>query len=60
MRGNAGWTLQGKVDGKDLEYALPNDTRSGWEMKGRRLVVATPLVPGEQADPAPAPAYPSL
>ncbi|KAJ2921216.1 hypothetical protein H1R20_g15874, partial [Candolleomyces eurysporus] len=54
MRGNAGWTLQGKVDGKDLEYALPDHARSGWEMKGRRLVVATPLVPGDPAEPAPA------
>ncbi|RXW15793.1 hypothetical protein EST38_g10061 [Candolleomyces aberdarensis] len=57
MRGNAGWTLQGKVDGKDLEYALPDHARSGWELKGRRLVVATPLVPGDPADPAPASTY---
>ncbi|KAJ2935812.1 hypothetical protein H1R20_g1282, partial [Candolleomyces eurysporus] len=45
MRGNAGWALQAEVDGKNLEYSLPDHARSGRGMRGRRLVTATPLVP---------------
>ncbi|KAJ2911931.1 hypothetical protein MD484_g8479, partial [Candolleomyces efflorescens] len=47
MQGAAGWNLQAEVDGENLEYSLPDDARSGWELKGRRLVTATPLVLSE-------------
>lgn len=53
MKGCAGWSLQAKIDGEELDYSLPDDARSGWEMKGRRLVTATPLVP---SNPSVAPA----
>ncbi|KAJ2934509.1 hypothetical protein H1R20_g2644, partial [Candolleomyces eurysporus] len=57
MRGNAGWALQAEVDGKNLEYSLPDHARSGLETRGRRLVTATPLVPNEPFVPASASRY---
>lgn len=57
MKGKAGSVLKSKVDENELQYSLPNQARSGWEMKGRGLVIATPLVPVDPPALASAPPY---
>ncbi|KAJ2912893.1 hypothetical protein MD484_g7522, partial [Candolleomyces efflorescens] len=44
MRGSSGIKLEGETNGRKFNFNIPHDAHSGWELKARRRVTATPLV----------------
>jgi hypothetical protein len=52
VRGNSGIKLEGEANGRKFKFNVPVGAHSGWELKGRRRITATPIVERPPSTPA--------